>query len=403
MSTIERTRPKAIDWPLGIGLALTVAYYAVIMQPYFHGTLLHRYTTQHLVEYVVVTFFLWGMVDALFHVAGFPREWIALRQEWCPRRSGREPAARASAWLARLRGQPTPLRTSRIGQRYLQALTFVDEQGSAEGLAEHLRHLADDDYERTQSNYALLRFICWVMPMFGFLGTVVHFGSALAGQTATSIADNLPHVVSAMGTAFNTTTAALAGATTMMFAVFFCERIERGIIMTIDDAVADDLLNRFEAVDASVAPFLEALRATNDLTLEALEQTIARQTELSAHALSGALEALERRFDDNDLRRDERFAQIAQAFETQARAQLSVFEPAVERLSDVHVDLARFTDALAGVVGQHRELLELQAALDANLKLLRETRHIDQAVHGLTAAIHLLTARAQTAVDSRAA
>ena len=43
-------------------------------------------------------------------------------------------------------------------------------------------------------------------------------------------------------------------------------------------------------------------------------------------------------------------------------------------------------------------LLELQATLSDNLRVIHETRQIEDAVHGLTGAIHLLTARSS---DSR--
>ena len=39
------------------------------------------------------------------------------------------------------------------------------------------------------------------------------------------------------------------------------------------------------------------------------------------------------------------------------------------------------------------ELVKLQAVLNQNLHGIRETQQIDQALHGLSAAIHLLTAR----------
>jgi biopolymer transport protein ExbB/TolQ len=404
MSIVEKPRmPKIIDVPLGIGALLCVGYYAVILQEPFHGTLLYRYTAEHLVEYLVVGFFLWGLVDVVFHVTGFPGELLALGRQWLSPRMGREPVSQAGVSLARLGERPQRLLRSRIGQRYLQALAYVAEKGSANDLSEQLRHLADADYEKTQSNYALLRFICWVMPMFGFLGTVVHFGTALAGQTSTSISENLPKVVSEMGTAFNTTTAALAAATTMMFAVFLCERIERGIVLSIDQRVEADLLNRFEAGDASLAPFLDALRSSNQVTLDALAAANAGQLEMASHALGGALVRLEQRFDANDQQRNQRFAQLLQAFEGHAQSQLAAFQPAIADLSDLKVDLARFVDALTTVAKDRKELIELQASLADNLSLLGETRQFDQAVHSLTAAIHLLTARGHTPGEARAA
>ena len=53
---------------------------------------------------------------------------------------------------------------------------------------------------------------------------------------------------------------------------------------------------------------------------------------------------------------------------------------------------ARLRSYLGKVTADER-LLELQARLADNLALLRESQEFDQAVHGLTAAIHMLTAR----------
>jgi hypothetical protein len=48
-------------------------------------------------------------------------------------------------------------------------------------------------------------------------------------------------------------------------------------------------------------------------------------------------------------------------------------------------------------------MIQLQAHLADNLRLLRETQQIDSVLHELTAAIHLLTARAQSISGSSSA
>ena len=73
------------------------------------------------------------------------------------------------------------------------------------------------------------------------------------------------------------------------------------------------------------------------------------------------------------------------------------------QLTDVKAGLARVATELGGLVHGETELVRLQSTLADNLRLLRETQQIDQALHGLTAAIHLLTARNQPAKESRAA
>lgn len=413
--------PKFIDLPLLVGLLLTAAYYGVMALPAMHGTLLHTYTTEHAVEYVIMAFFLWGLADTGLRIAGFPREFRALKQQLLVRRAGREPVSRAGAYVAALEQQPGWLRDSRLGRRFLAALEYLDEKGSAEELAGYLRHLSDQDYERTQSNYALLRFICWVTPMFGFLGTVVHFGTALGGQSAGDLGDKLPKVVAEMGTAFNTTTVALTAATTMMFCVFICERIERSIVNTVDERADRELMNRFEMTDANLVPFLGALRETNQITLDAVSGAVAGHLrlwsetveQLQRHALeqhqrqaqlwAEALGQMETHFEQQDLAREQRLGRVLAAFDADRQQQVAHMHSAGTSMAALQGELARFVDTLSQVVGSKGELVALQASLAENLRVLSATQQMDQALNALTGAIHLITARQSSGKDLRAA
>jgi hypothetical protein len=75
----------------------------------------------------------------------------------------------------------------------------------------------------------------------------------------------------------------------------------------------------------------------------------------------------------------------------------------LDHVSSLQADFARFVEALSGIAHGDGELIKLQSTLADNLQVLRETQQIDQALHGLTAAIHLLTARNSSASISRAA
>ena len=136
---------------------------------------------------------------------------MALRQQFFPTRTAHEPVTQAAALYSVLQKKPAWLRESRIGHRLNQALAYLKDQGSTDEFSDYLKDLAELDDEKTYANYGLVRFICWVTPMLGFLGTVVHFGTALGGNTAADIGEKLPTVVAEMGTAFNTTTVAVGG------------------------------------------------------------------------------------------------------------------------------------------------------------------------------------------------
>jgi len=403
---------RIIDVPLALAAVLTAGYYWVITQESMHDTLLHSYTTQHAVEYVIVAFFIWGISDTICRALTFPRENLALRMELLPPRKGSVPVSQAAVLLKQMQTKPRWLLNSRLGLRMAQALTHLTEKGSAEGFADYLRDLADQDEERTHSNFGLVRFICWVTPVLGFLGTVLHFGTALGGLSAEQIGEKLAHVVGEMGTAFNTTTVALTAATSMMFFLFLCERTEKEIIHMIDRRVDRDLLNRFEITDANITPFLGALQTASQATLAAVDATIARQMEV----WSGALEALEQqstgqqqrqtqlwqevigslqeRFEAQDVDREKRLVRLLDAVATQQSEHRVHLQATTEQMQTLQAGLIRVADSLSGLTGGGEELIALQVSLADNLRVLRESQHLDQALHTLTGAIHMLTARA---------
>ena len=268
---------KKLDLSLILGAASTVIFYAIVLRPSMHHTLIQRYTTEHPVDYVIVAMFLWGIADIVLKTFAFPRESFALREEWLPPRNGREPVAHAHEMLKAIQAKPLWLTESKIGQRIAQALGYVIENGSAEDYREHLNYLSSRGEDTTHARYSLVRFIIAISPVLGFLGTVVHFGTALSGISFDEMADRLPVVVSEMGEAFNTTTVALATAMTMMFALFVCERIEHSFDGFIDRFIERELLNRFEVKHANLTPFLSMVQAANDDALHIMAATFDRQ------------------------------------------------------------------------------------------------------------------------------
>jgi biopolymer transport protein ExbB/TolQ len=404
--------PKILDLPLAIAAGLTFGFYWFVTQESMRDSLLNRYTTEHTVEYVIVGFFIWGIVDVVTRALGFPREMLALRQDWLPRRTGREPIAHATELVRQLQKKPQWLLQSRLGERLTAALTYLQEKGSADEFGDYLRFLGDQDEARTHANFGLIRFITWVTPMLGFLGTVVHFGTALGGHTAGDIGEKLPTVVAEMGTAFNTTTVALIAATSMMFCLFLCERTEREIVHAVDRRVERELLHRFVMADASLAPFLGALEAASQANLKAMDATIERQLEIwtkqqqwQAQLWVESLEKLQERFETNDADREKRLVRVIEAMEQQRKENRSQLKESVEQVSAVKTDFAKLIESLSGIAQGESELIKVQTTLAENLRLLRETQQIDHALHGLTAAIHLLTARHQpsAARENRAA
>ncbi len=402
---------RAVDASLIISIVLTASFYFVMYLPSMRGSILQHYTTEHIVEYVIVWLFVWGIVDIVAKLLGFPREMLALRQDWLPARQGREPMSNAHALLQQIREKPHWLLESRVGKRLIQALDHVSEKCSAKDYREHLRYLSDQEEDAAHTNYTLIRFVIGITPVLGFLGTVIHFGTALSGISFDEMTEKLPTVVGEMGTAFNTTSVALVAAMTMMFSLFLCQRIERNIMHSIDRLVDRELLKRFEFKDPSITPFLTAVQSANEEALGAINSTLARQIEVWVAALDSvferfdqrqgkevqnwqqALEVIEERHQAYDADREEQLRQIFALAESRQQSQFGEIQALLERAVSLRDDFAAFMKTLDHIARGEGKLVELQETLAENLRAIHETQQIDKALHGLTAAIHLMTAR----------
>lgn len=402
---------RKLDLSFVLGAVATVIFYGIVLQPSMHDTLLARYATEHPVDYVIVSLFFWGIADILLKSFAFPSESMALRETWLPSRSGREPAARAHELLKSIQAKPRWLVESKIGQRIAQALGYVIENGAAEDYRDHLLYLSGRGEDVTHARYSLVRFIIGITPVLGFLGTVVHFGTALSGISFDEMADRLPIVVSEMGEAFNTTTVALATAMTMMFALFLCERIERGVDNFIDRFAERELLNRFEAKHPNLTPFLTMLQSANDDALRGMGLTLDRQVAVWTQSMESlfqrfddrqqhetaawtkALDILQQRHEALETKSDNRLVNLLSQIEARQNLHLVNIEKTLQTVSLLRDDFKEIGRTLHSISHSEGNLVHLQQSLADNLRVLHETSQIDDALHGLTAAIHLLTTR----------
>jgi hypothetical protein len=66
----------------------------------------------------------------------------------------------------------------------------------------------------------------------------------------------------------------------------------------------------------------------------------------------------------------------------------------IEPALSLRESIGALTETLNNIASGQGHLVQLQSSLSNNLQILHETQQFDAALHGLTAAIHLLTARA---------
>jgi hypothetical protein len=198
---------------------------------------------------------------------------------------------------------------------------------------------------------------------------------------------------------------------TMLFSLFLCERIERGIVRSVDRLADRELMNRFEARDPEILPILSAVQSASEESLRAIAASVQGQLETWTRGLDalfarfdqrqqqesqgwhGVLDILQQRHEAYDVAREQRLQQSLSLVEAGHEKHLSQIQATLERAVLLREDLAAFSKTMEAIARGEGRLAELQAILTDNLRVLHETKQIDDALHGLTAAIHLLTAR----------
>lgn len=100
--------------------------------------------------------------------------------------------------------------------------------------------------------YSMLRYVMWVIPTFGFIGTVVGIALALnfAGQPGKSQDPTLlAELTSRLAVAFNTTLVALVMSAILVFAMHIIQSYEERTLNRCGNYCLDNLVNRLFKTD----------------------------------------------------------------------------------------------------------------------------------------------------------
>jgi hypothetical protein len=417
------TGPRSTTWiAFAAGIPLTVAILGALHPDFglLSETGVSRYV-KHSVECVEVLLFccaVSALAGKLWHNRA---ERAACEVEVLPPWDGRPvPVSEAAALLALVNGRPPRWRNTFLGRRMAAVLEFLCQRGSAAELDDHMRSLTDTDSLAFEGSYALTRFITWAIPILGFLGTVLGITEAISGVTPEKLEHDISSLTDGLALAFDATALGLALTMLTMFASFLVERREQAVLDAVDHCVERHLAHRFQRTAGDHAPVIDAVRQNSQVLVEAAGQLVERQAQVWARALADVQKqsAQAQEADRENLtaalasalqRTLEEHGRRAAAMEQQALdqgmrlfEQLGLLATAVRDTGrEQQAALVRVGEAVAtqaAALGQlqegERALVQLQTAMHQNLQALAASGSFDQAVHTLTAAVHLLTARA---------
>lgn len=101
---------------------------------------------------------------------------------------------------------------------------------------------------RLEVDYNMLRYLCWLIPTLGFIGTMVGISQALSyagsGNIDPTAAEFLPTITRRLGVAFDTTLMALVMSAILVFCMHLIQGREERIIVQSGQYCLDHLINR---------------------------------------------------------------------------------------------------------------------------------------------------------------
>ena len=404
--------------PLLWGAIASIVFYGLVDAGVLATPLIHQYFASHPVEYVTTVLFFIGMAALgikWFDVSG---QFQALGRRLLPAGEvAADAARRAEELLEQLDRQPRRRWADYLVGRLRGALGYVRRCGSAEGLDEELRYLAEVDVQRAHASYGLVRMIVWAIPILGFLGTVIGIALAIGKLSPQALEQSLPQVMAGLTVAFNTTALALGLSMVLMFGLFLTERRENMLLAEVDRRVEAEM-SACMPRRAKPETAVEDVRRMGEAVIAAAEQLVQRQSRLWEATIRAAENRWLHMANEAGKQLQSTLATALAKSISQHAEQLAAHEHLyaersgrqwkevteslaahTQTLAELHATVTRQVELLERLGGATAQITQLEAALNRNLAALAGSHNFEQTVMSLAAAIHLLNSRLTQASD----
>jgi biopolymer transport protein ExbB/TolQ len=129
-----------------------------------------------------------------------------------------------------------------------ESLTYFQSNRSAANTHQLLNSLIELELHRVDLRYTFLRYVCWLIPTIGFIGTVVGIAGGLSymtfGGEGADAATQMKPVIDSLALAFNTTIMALIFSAILVQLTQSAQRREEEAINSASEYCLRNLINR---------------------------------------------------------------------------------------------------------------------------------------------------------------
>lgn len=422
--------------PVCLGLTLYVGMLAMIRHGVLENETALRYLTGHPVSKVTVAMFLIGasslLLIAINVFAQFASErelrFVPVDEEKLPDEGKVDDAQWAVVLGQQLLDFPSSVQSHYLWQRLTNSLLYVYRNGSAAGVDDEVKYLAELDLDRQQQRYSLARILIWATPMLGFLGTVLGISQALGGISVGPENDFQAMMDGLQGSlyvAFDTTALALTLSMVLMFVQFLVDRFETQLLAMVDQRARSEISLQFEtaASNANAGDSIDSVASVERLgqhLLAATKEMMVAQTEIWKKTIHSAEQAWASSLSETNERVrlnwsesfDLTLDRLAEGIDGSV---LKADESMVRRWKQWQVmlsdnarlmcqqqqELAAQTTALQSLVGKSENEHAVQDALQGALKAIATTEQLTTAINGLSEKVETsIQADAKTTLTS---
>lgn len=270
-----------------------------------------------------------------------------------------------------------------LAQRLHAIARFVLGRRTASGLNAHLEYLAEFAGEQLYGSYSLVRTITWAVPILGFLGTVIGITDAIENLDPAKLESSFGMVASGLGVAFGTTALSLSLSLVLVFFSAFVEKTQKSVLADVEILALDLVTDFFPEEETSASPLIEAESAAARRLLEQTESLIARHVSLWDANLTDLRSSW-----GEMLQRHQR--ELESSLNTAVSQSLAGCQDALAHQTAAQKELAGSIHQMA--ISQQR-LSETQQTIIDRLEEDDSMTSLDETLHTLSAAVHLLTSR----------
>lgn len=235
-----------------IGLLLTLAFYGALFGAATQFPLAQKFTDRGWTPYAAVLLAFWSASVLVGKLIGVRRRQRSLGESFVPANAvldtpeGIENTITASAAMA------AEVKDVILGRRIRRALEHFKATWSVGEVSDLLREESQSDFDAMQSSYMLVRMFVWMIPILGFIGTVIGVSDAVGGfasflsvaQEVDEITTALTKVTQGLGVAFDTTFVALVLSVLVMIAMSSVQKMEQDQLLLFETYCQNHVLRR---------------------------------------------------------------------------------------------------------------------------------------------------------------